>query len=418
MATICLPRLAGAGVTLVVTADTEGHVTACRECPHGNGLGGLDRRATALRQVRGGGGDVLVLDAGNALFGAESIDSGGAVIVDAYNALGYDAVNLTPRDFRLGKAATVEALGRAKFAVVSANLVDDGAGVLPVKPFVVKKTGGARVAIVGVSEPPAGLDYLPHLKAQLAGVRIRPVDEAVAEWVPRAKAEADEVVLLYYGSAKGLRAAREKFGGELSAVCVGGVRPDELPAGPGSMLLATSEHGKHLARATLEKGRGGTVEQVALDDSVPADEAMAGVVAAALTAAQPPAAKGEVPAEPEVAANPDGAAPRQLMRAEAKPLEPAAKVPVATEPVAPAAAKGESPSGQAAVETVAKPPSEKAVVAPPAAAETKSTNTPAAGPKFCTNCGNKLTPGAKFCTHCGAKVAQPAQQPAAERGGR
>src|SRR4051794_36809881 len=327
----CLPRLAAAAVTLVLTADTEGHVTACRECPHGNGLGGLARRATALRQTRGGGGDVLVVDAGNALFGEESIDSGGAVIVEAYNALGYDAVNLTPRDFRLGKAATVEALGRAKFAVVSANLVDEGADALPVKPFVVKKTADARVAIVGVSEPPAGLDYLPHLKAQLAGVKIRPVDEALGEWIPKAKAEADEVVLLYYGSAKGLKAVREKFGGELTAICVGGVRPEEVPAGQGTMLLATSEHGKHLARASLQKGGGGMVEQVALDDSVPPDEAMAGVVAAALTAAQPRAAKGDVPAEPAVAANPNGAAPRQLMRAEPKPLEPAAKVPAATE---------------------------------------------------------------------------------------
>lgn len=405
----CLPRLAGAGVTLVITADTEGHVTACRECPHGNGLGGLDRRATALRQMRGDGGDVLILDAGNALFGAESIDSGGVVIVEAYNVLGYDAVNLTPRDFRLGKAATVEALRRAKFAVVSANLVDEGGGAPLGRPFVVKKTVGARVAIVGVSEPPAGLDYLPHLKAQLAGVKIRPVEEALGEWVPKAKAEADEIVLLYYGSAKGLKAVREKFGGELSAICIGGVRPDEVPAWPGAMLLATSEHGKHLARATLQKVAGGAVEQVALDDSVPADEAMAGVVAAALNAAQPRAANGDVPAEPAVAAKPDGAAPRQLMRAEARPLEPAAKVPVATEPVAPTAAKAETPGDQAAVETAAKPaPPDKPVVAPP----------PASTPKYCTNCGNKLTPGAKFCTHCGAKVAQPAQEPAVERGGR
>jgi hypothetical protein len=158
---------------------------------------------------------------------------------------------------------------------------------------------------------------------------------------------------------------------------------------------------------------------VALDDSVPADEAMAGVVAAAFTAAQPRAATGDVPAEPAVAANPDGAAPRQLMRAEAKPLEPAAKVPAAAESVAPTAAKGESPGGQGAVETVARPePPKKTEVVPPPAAEAKSTNTPAAGPKFCTNCGSKLTPGAKFCTHCGAKVAQPAQQPAVERGGR
>ena len=307
---VCLPRLAGAGVTLVLTADTEGHVTACRECPHGNGLGGLARGATALRQMRGDGGDVSSSTPATRVRGGEHRQRR-AVIVEAYNAMGYDAVNLTPRDFRLGKAATVEALGRAKFAVVSANLVDDGADAPLGKSFVVKKTAAAASQSSGCrSRRRVGLPATPR------GAACRREDSAggrgAGEWIPKAKAEADEVVLLYYGSAKGLKAVREKFGGELTAICVGGVRPEEAPAGQGTMLLATSEHGKHLVRRDPAEGRRRGGRTGALDDSVPPDETMAGVVAAALNAAQPRAANGDGPAEPAVAANPDGGT-RELM---------------------------------------------------------------------------------------------------------
>src|SRR5690349_18911242 len=81
------PQSAAADTLLVLTADTEGHVGPCTSCPHGSGDGGLARRATAVESLRGGGGGgaILLLDAGNALFGGDSLATGGGVIVDAYD---------------------------------------------------------------------------------------------------------------------------------------------------------------------------------------------------------------------------------------------------------------------------------------------------------------------------------------------
>src|SRR5829696_9250821 len=87
----------GAGV-LLFTADAEGHHAPCAGCPVHRGFGGLPRRATlvaAQREATGGGAAVLLLlDAGGALFGPESFESGGRSVVAAYERLQYDAVNL------------------------------------------------------------------------------------------------------------------------------------------------------------------------------------------------------------------------------------------------------------------------------------------------------------------------------------
>jgi 2',3'-cyclic-nucleotide 2'-phosphodiesterase (5'-nucleotidase family) len=265
---------AGKVVTLLLTADTEGHVNPCRECPHGSGLGGLARRATLVRRIRqesGGRESVVLLDAGNALAGRESADSGGKVIVEAYRALGYDAVNLTPGDFRLGRAAVIDAVRSAAF-MVSANVLDESSSQPIARPYVVKAAGGRRVAVLGLSEAPAGWDYLSHLKKQLAGVRVRPPAEALAEWLPKAKAEADDVVLLYSGSPSGLAALLDKAGSGIAWVGLGGVRPQYVPASQTFAVVATAEHGKFIARASLH-GKS-AVEQIAVDDASPADPAM------------------------------------------------------------------------------------------------------------------------------------------------
>jgi 2',3'-cyclic-nucleotide 2'-phosphodiesterase (5'-nucleotidase family) len=102
--------LAGPDAPIALTSDTEGQVGPCRDCPAAQELGGLPRRAALLFRLRKEDPSLLLIDAGNFLIGVESVASGGRVMVAAYNALGYDAVNLSYRDFRLGKEETLGAL--------------------------------------------------------------------------------------------------------------------------------------------------------------------------------------------------------------------------------------------------------------------------------------------------------------------
>ena len=247
---------AGAGCrdgepVLLLTADTEGHVQACASCSAGGGLGDLSRRETALALLRRDNAGALLVDSGNALLGPDTLESGGRLMVAVYAALRYDAVNLSYRDFRLGKPTTVNLIKAATFAFVSANLVDEQSGLLLATPYVIKTAGSLRIAILGATELPGGVESLSHIRTQLAGVRVRPPIEALAEWLPKARAESDCVVLLYYGSTSGLEAVRQRIAKNVAVILIGGVRPAELPGGLTPPVIGTSEHGMQIARVQL-----------------------------------------------------------------------------------------------------------------------------------------------------------------------
>jgi hypothetical protein len=331
---------------VLLTADGEGHVAACATCPNHRGLGGLDRRATAFTHARASGGAALLLDAGNWLAGAESIDSRGKVIVAAYESLGYDAVHLTPKDLYWGKVDTLTLLKDAKFAVVSSNLLDEQSGAPLVSPFVVKTVGGRKIAILGVSEPPAGMAMLPHVRQQLAGVRVRPIDETIDQWLPKAKAESDQVLVLYQGRGKGLRSLQSKLKGSGAWILAGGVRPENLPpvADGEPPIMAAAEHGKSIGRAAL----GGKFEltQIMIEPTLAPDPAMEKLLASY----RPPPLKPTAPAEvkpPAIAAT-----------------APASTVsPVASQPPDARAAPTTAPAASPAVAPTSPPPPPPARVA-------------------------------------------------------
>ena len=277
-ATFFLPSaVAAAAPTILVTADTEGHVEPCQSCPTHVGQGGLARRATAVAQMRRAG-DVLLVDAGNFLVGPESLESQGKVIVAAYGAIGYDAINVSYREFRLGSASTLKLLRDSKLPLVSANLLDEATGQLLFKPYVVKQVGGRRVAVIGVTDPPPGLKFLPQLREQLAGVRISPVAESLAQWLPKATAESESVVLMYYGPVSGLARLRGQFGRQVAAIAAGGTGDQEFPQDGNAVVATPEQHGKSLARVQLDDGSAPGVEQVAVAPSLASDPTMAALL--------------------------------------------------------------------------------------------------------------------------------------------
>lgn len=266
LAVVAGSRARGADdVHLVFTADTQGHVGPCQSCPGAPGLGSLARRATFVASLRQRQPSMLLLDAGNALFGDESLSSHGKVIVAAYDAIGYDAINVSYRDFREGKDATLAALKGAKAAAISANLLDAATNQPLLTPYVVKEIAGRKLAIVGATEAPVALDLLPHLKQELTGITVRPPADALAAVLPKVRAEAQGVVLLYYGSPASLGVIRQRFANQIDVILVGGARPAELPqAGGAPPMFATGMHGREAGDVLLASGRAPAVTQWAI----------------------------------------------------------------------------------------------------------------------------------------------------------
>ena len=154
-------------LSIIGTTDLHGRVLGS------DGRGGVAQLGGYLRNLRAArgmdGGAVLLLDAGDTFEGGiESNLSEGALVVDAYNALGYDALAIGNHEFDYGaldtasgdatppdmRGALKAAAARARFPFLAANLIDEVTGravAWPnVRPSTLVDTAGLRVGIVGV----------------------------------------------------------------------------------------------------------------------------------------------------------------------------------------------------------------------------------------------------------------------------
>ena len=126
--------------------------------------------------------------------------------------------------------ATMAGVKSGSLPAVSANLLDSGTSQPLFESFIIKNVGRTKLAMLGICEPPAGLAYLPSLRQQLAGMTIADPEKALAQALPQAKAQADQVVLLYYGSPAGLGALLRAHQSDIALVVAGGFRREQLPA--------------------------------------------------------------------------------------------------------------------------------------------------------------------------------------------
>ena len=169
-------------------------------------LGGYVGNLRAVRAADGGG--VVLLDAGDTFQGGiESNLSEGAVVVDAFNALGYTAAAIGNHEFDFGevdrpgrdlrplvrdgaeegshgrrdpRGALKARAAQARYPFLAANLIDDATG-RPVewpnvKPSVLVEAAGVKIGIVGVMTIVA---MRSTLAANISGLRVAPLAPAI-----------------------------------------------------------------------------------------------------------------------------------------------------------------------------------------------------------------------------------------------
>ncbi len=200
-------------VTLSVVATTD---------LHGNlepreGRGGLAAFGGYVRNLRKAraedGGAVLLVDSGDTFQGGiESDLSEGAVVVDAYAALGYTAAAIGNHEFDFGAAdgpgareppdgdprgAIEAAAARAPFPFLAANLIDDATGKRVAWPNVHASTlltaAEVKVGIVGVMSLGA---LRATLRANVQGLHVAPLVETVAAEATTLRARGAQVVIV------------------------------------------------------------------------------------------------------------------------------------------------------------------------------------------------------------------------------
>ena len=208
IAALCLAFQAAAAspdtahIVIVATTDVHGRALGWDYVRDAASPGGLSRAATALETLRARYPASLVLvDAGDLLQGnpfaafyARDDKRQPQPIVDALNALQYDAVTPGNHDFDFGLDFLRRAAGDATYHYVSANVVSDSGKTL-FAPTVMLARGPIKIGITGLTTPGTNL----WDRAQLGRYHVRRIAEA-APGAVAALAGADlKIVLIHSG---------------------------------------------------------------------------------------------------------------------------------------------------------------------------------------------------------------------------
>ncbi len=200
------PAADSAHVVIVATTDVHGRVLGWDYVRDAAGQGGLARVASMVESLRAQYPDQVVLvDAGDLIEGnpfatyfAERDSQRPHPVVDALNAMQYDAATPGNHEFDFGPDLLARATGDATYRYVSANIFKGATDTLVFPPYVVVVRGGVKIGVTGLTTP----GVMVWDKSQLAGrIRVRPI----AETAPLALRRLDlagvdlKVVLVHSG---------------------------------------------------------------------------------------------------------------------------------------------------------------------------------------------------------------------------
>jgi 5'-nucleotidase/UDP-sugar diphosphatase len=248
-------------VVILHTNDLHGHLTAWTGWEgdlKGKTVGGLDRLAGAVAQVRKEHGEaVLLLDAGDLIGDSMVADlTEGKALIDALNYLRYDAwaVGNHEPDFDMEKLR--RRAGDAKFPLLAANIVIKKDGALFTKPYIVKKVNGVSVGILGLAYPKT---ERTTAKKNVETVTFHDPVPAAKRFLPKMRTEGAEivVVLSHLGLSGDEKLAQAVKGID---VIVGGHshnRMAEAEQVGNTLIVQAGAHGSDLGRLDLiiEKSR-------------------------------------------------------------------------------------------------------------------------------------------------------------------
>lgn len=211
MPRVLAARASTATISIVGTSDLHGYFM-----PR-NGRGGIGVFAGYVNNLRAAraadGGAVLLLDAGDTFQGGiESDLSEGAVVVAAYNALGYTALAIGNHEFDFGsvdrpgarqdaqadpRGALKARAAQARFPFLAANLLDQHTGRRVDWPNVHASTlveaAGLKVGLVGVMTYGALRATLP---LNVRGLQMAPLAASVAAEAAALRAGGADLVIV------------------------------------------------------------------------------------------------------------------------------------------------------------------------------------------------------------------------------
>lgn len=220
-------------------------------------VGGLDRVATVINQIRSERPDALLLDGGDTWHGSYTCHhTQGQDMVDVMNALKPDAMTFH-WEFTLGSSRVTEIVEGLPFAALGQNIFDaewdEPAELFP--PYKFFERGGVKIAVIGQAFPYMPIANPGWMFPEYAfGIR----DENMQSMVDEVRAEGAELVVVL--SHNGFDVDK-KMAGIVSGIDVilSGHTHDALPEPVimgDTIIVASGSNGKFVSRVDLEVREG------------------------------------------------------------------------------------------------------------------------------------------------------------------
>jgi len=246
-------------------------------------LGGLARRASYIKSKTAQGVQALLIDGGDFIGGASPTDSVNTeFLLRGMAMLRYDAINLGERDFSFGLDFLLRLQKQHNLPFLSANIYRAGTDKLFAKPYIIKKIGGKRVGIFGITQ---AANLTSRIGRGEGALEVRDPKTTAEKMVQTLREKKCDVVIAVahvgYQEAKVL--AEQVPGIDIVLSAHGGYRTPGPAKVGNTVLLQPGSKGQYLGELKVvpaEQGGGVSHEGalVPLDSSLSDDPVMAGLV--------------------------------------------------------------------------------------------------------------------------------------------
>jgi 2',3'-cyclic-nucleotide 2'-phosphodiesterase/3'-nucleotidase len=255
-------------ISILHTTDLHGHILPTSDYAGNADLGGFARCVSQIRQWRRRNRNSILIDIGDVYQGTDvSLRTNGALMIDLFNHLRYDAWIVGNHEFDWGVEPFMNALTKSDMPVLAANMSMEGkrSGEISVKPFakiqpfILTEIDGIKIAIIGLTTPGMPFWFRPEF---IRGFDFEYSVEPVRRAITKAKSEgADAIVLAGHMGLKP-RTGGDDFANNVVALTsefpeipafIAGHTHQKIPSRlTNGVLLTQSDHfGIHLGRLDL-----------------------------------------------------------------------------------------------------------------------------------------------------------------------
>jgi 2',3'-cyclic-nucleotide 2'-phosphodiesterase (5'-nucleotidase family) len=192
-----LAKQAEIDLSILHVNDTHGHIIPYldKSIDPERHVGGAEYLAKMVEQERAANPDGTILLSAGDMFQGTPISNlfHGKPVIEIMNFLHYDAMALGNHEFDWGQHVLQDIIHSASFPVVSANIYKGGGHIKGVKPYVILKRKGIRIAVIGLTTP----ETRYSTKAEnVAGLTFENPEKILPSLIRQVKAQGASMVIV------------------------------------------------------------------------------------------------------------------------------------------------------------------------------------------------------------------------------